>query len=315
MSTVKVSTTLDAARVAEAKARVGERGFSRFLDESLAMRLHWARLEDLERELAEEFGPIQRSRVARSRRWSGLGRRAPRGRVASSSTAAQILALARGDGRARAVLERARREGYVVVIPTPVLAQVHRGGRDRAPVDRVVNRVDALLPTSEAVARHAGELMARSGTSDAVDAIVAAEALMSVPALIMTSDADDLIRLVGDEPAAARSASSACDQAAGPRTDRAPSCGPSGAGSLAARSSPRRGPGGARGPRARPSVPAPATRLRARRAGPRPRAGSARGTGPARGHPFQMRTCGETDPAPAASATSRMAAGKTFMPL
>ena len=49
---------LDAERVAEAKARVGERGFSRFLDESLAMRLQWARLEDLERELANEFGPI-----------------------------------------------------------------------------------------------------------------------------------------------------------------------------------------------------------------------------------------------------------------
>ena len=58
MSTVKVSTTLDAERVAEAKARVGDRGFSRFLDESLAMRLQWARLEDVERELAEDFGPI-----------------------------------------------------------------------------------------------------------------------------------------------------------------------------------------------------------------------------------------------------------------
>ena len=45
MSTVKVSTTLDAGRVAEAKARVGERGFSRFMDESLAMRLQWARVD------------------------------------------------------------------------------------------------------------------------------------------------------------------------------------------------------------------------------------------------------------------------------
>jgi hypothetical protein len=44
--------------VAEAKARVGERRFSRFLDESLAIRLQWARLEDLERELEAEFGPI-----------------------------------------------------------------------------------------------------------------------------------------------------------------------------------------------------------------------------------------------------------------
>ena len=58
MSTVKVSTTLDADRVAEAKTRVGERGFSRYLNEALAMRLQRARLEDLERELATEFGPM-----------------------------------------------------------------------------------------------------------------------------------------------------------------------------------------------------------------------------------------------------------------
>ena len=114
-----------------------------------------------------------------------------------------IHALTRGGGDARAALERARREGYVVVIPTPVLAQVHRGGRDRAWVDRVVNTVDALLPTSANVARRAGELLARSGTSDAVDAIVAAEALLSIPALILTSDPDDLNRLVEGEPEAA----------------------------------------------------------------------------------------------------------------
>lgn len=58
MSTVRVSVSLDADSVAEAKARVGERGFSRFLNESLAMRLQWARLEDLERGLANDFGPI-----------------------------------------------------------------------------------------------------------------------------------------------------------------------------------------------------------------------------------------------------------------
>jgi hypothetical protein len=58
MSTIKVSTTLDAASVAEARARVGERGFSRFLNEALAMRLQRARLEELLSELAEEFGPV-----------------------------------------------------------------------------------------------------------------------------------------------------------------------------------------------------------------------------------------------------------------
>jgi predicted nucleic acid-binding protein len=115
-----------------------------------------------------------------------------------------ILALAGGDKNARAALDRAVREGYAVVIPTPVLAQVHRGGRDRAHLDRVLNKVDAFQPTSERVARRAGELQAKTGTSDAVDAIVAAEALASVPALILTSDHRDLERLLEGEPEAAR---------------------------------------------------------------------------------------------------------------
>lgn len=115
-----------------------------------------------------------------------------------------ILALSRGDGDARAALERARREGYVVVIPTPVLAQVHRGGRDRARVDRIINKVDALLPTSDRVARFAGELQAKSGTSDAVDAIVAAEALLVVPALVMMSDPGDLAIFLEDAQEAGR---------------------------------------------------------------------------------------------------------------
>ena len=58
MGTVKISATLDADRVADAKRRVGGRGFSRFLDESLAMRLQASRLEDLEAELTAEYGPI-----------------------------------------------------------------------------------------------------------------------------------------------------------------------------------------------------------------------------------------------------------------
>lgn len=115
-----------------------------------------------------------------------------------------ILALSRGDGDARAALERARREGYVVVVPTPVLAQVHRGGRDRARIDRIINTVDSLLPTSESIARRAGELQAVAGTSDPVDAIVVAEALAAVPALILTSDPDDLRRLLDGQPSAGR---------------------------------------------------------------------------------------------------------------
>jgi hypothetical protein len=58
MSTTKVSATLTQEHVAEAKARVGEGGLSRYLDEALARQLQFDRLADLEGELAAEFGPI-----------------------------------------------------------------------------------------------------------------------------------------------------------------------------------------------------------------------------------------------------------------
>jgi hypothetical protein len=58
VTTAKVSTTLDADRVREAKARVGERGFSRYLDDALARALQQDRLADLEAELAAAHGAI-----------------------------------------------------------------------------------------------------------------------------------------------------------------------------------------------------------------------------------------------------------------
>ena len=58
MSTTKISTTLDSRRVAEAKARVGERGFSRYLDDALARQLQVDRLVELETALERDYGPI-----------------------------------------------------------------------------------------------------------------------------------------------------------------------------------------------------------------------------------------------------------------
>jgi len=60
MATTKVSTTLTEELVLEAKTRVGERGFSRYLDAALARQLQFDRLGDLEGDLAREFGPIPR---------------------------------------------------------------------------------------------------------------------------------------------------------------------------------------------------------------------------------------------------------------
>ena len=63
----------------------------------------------------------------------------------------------------------------------------------------MLNAVDALEPTTEVAARIAGELLGATGTADAVDAIVAAEALLAIPAVILTSDHADLQRLVSSD--------------------------------------------------------------------------------------------------------------------
>lgn len=107
-----------------------------------------------------------------------------------------VSAIAAGDQRARAVLARARRDGWLVVIPTPVLAEVHTGRRDHAAIDRVVNAVDLEVETTAQRARQAGVLRAASGVLDVVDAIVVAEAVAARPAIIVTSDPDDIGRLL-----------------------------------------------------------------------------------------------------------------------
>jgi hypothetical protein len=106
-----------------------------------------------------------------------------------------ISAIAAGDGVARAAVERARNQGWLVVIPAPVLVEVHTG-RDHARIDRVVNAIDLLLDTTPERARQAGELRSLSGVLDVVDAIVVAEAVAAQPAMIMTSDHDDIRALI-----------------------------------------------------------------------------------------------------------------------
>jgi predicted nucleic acid-binding protein len=118
--------------------------------------------------------------------------------------AGAVLALSAGRPVARAAIHRARLEGYGVVIPAPVVAQVHRGGRDRARIDRVLNAVDEIAPTTDEIARLAGELLAAAGIEDAIDAIVAAEALASAPSVVLTSDRPDIRRLLETQPDGAR---------------------------------------------------------------------------------------------------------------
>ncbi len=107
-----------------------------------------------------------------------------------------VSAIADGNAIARAALDQARSEGWLVVIPAPVLVEVHTGRGDHARIDRVVNAVDMLISTTPDIARRAGELRFKSGVTDVVDAIVVAEAVAWSPSLILTSDPDDIGKLI-----------------------------------------------------------------------------------------------------------------------
>ena len=89
-----------------------------------------------------------------------------------------VIAWARGDARARAILTRALEVGLDVRIPVAVLAETLRGGPRDAPVHRVRNAVD-VFPTDEQTARLAGALLGRTGGNNTVDALVAAEAVIA----------------------------------------------------------------------------------------------------------------------------------------
>jgi hypothetical protein len=111
--------------------------------------------------------------------------------------AGAIIALERRDTRMLALadeLHGARRIGYV---PAGVVAQTWRGSpRQHATVRLLRAGAIRVDPLSEDVAYSLGLLLARSGTSDVVDAHVALLA-RRLQAIVLTSDPDDLRALDG----------------------------------------------------------------------------------------------------------------------
>lgn len=99
--------------------------------------------------------------------------------------------------RAQAVLVAVERRGGYAVVPAPVLAEVSRGRRAAA-VNRVVNKL-TVVSTDRSIAQRAGTLLEREslGSEHAVDAFVVATAAGVQPAIVLTSDPEDLDRLAG----------------------------------------------------------------------------------------------------------------------
>lgn len=125
---------------------------------------------------------------------NGSGSRTLRPDVLVLDTGA-LVAIERGDrvlrGRLTAALDARDPE---VLLPAPVLAQAWRGGAGRqAPLARfLASPALVLLDLTVAQARRVGELLARSSTSDVIDAAVALLASDRSRATVLTSDPDDL---------------------------------------------------------------------------------------------------------------------------
>jgi predicted nucleic acid-binding protein len=111
-----------------------------------------------------------------------------------------VIALARGDQRARAFLARALETMTAVEIPVVVVAETVRGGPRDAPVHRILKAVGSVPDLRETHGRIAGQLLGATRTAHTVDALVVAQAVDAGGAQILTGDREDLERLAAAHP-------------------------------------------------------------------------------------------------------------------
>jgi predicted nucleic acid-binding protein len=101
-------------------------------------------------------------------------------------------------GRARAILTIAHEKRALVRVPAPVLAEVCRGARFDAAVNRVLHdKGIGISDLTREIAQRAGGLLAKAklASEHAVDAFVVATALQFDRAVIATGDPKDIRRL------------------------------------------------------------------------------------------------------------------------
>ena len=108
--------------------------------------------------------------------------------------AGALVALDRGDRTLWSDLKAAALAGVDVVVPAAVVAQVWRGSARQARLSRALAGCE--VASFDDVARAAGELCGRAGTSDVVDASVAVVAASSGANRLYTSDPADLRHLL-----------------------------------------------------------------------------------------------------------------------
>ena len=126
-----------------------------------------------------------------------VGQQAPQRLILDSGA---VIALTRGDPRARAFLTRALELGAAVEIPVAVLAETVRGGPRDAPINRLLKAIGTVPVAHERHGRIAGQLLGAAHSSSTVDALVVAQAVEAEGAQILTGDREDLERLAASHP-------------------------------------------------------------------------------------------------------------------
>jgi predicted nucleic acid-binding protein len=113
-----------------------------------------------------------------------------------------LVKLAAGDPAVRALVQTAHRRYDNVVTAASTLTEVLRGGAADVRMHRILQRV-TVVSIDQAAGRTAGELLGATGLTGhrrTVDAMLAVVALAQPrPALLLTSDPDDMARLT-EEP-------------------------------------------------------------------------------------------------------------------
>ena len=111
--------------------------------------------------------------------------------------AGALIALDRDNRETWALVKAISDVGGSIHVPTGVIAQAWRDGARQALLARALSHCEEVVLDGP-LARAAGLLCGKAGTADVVEATVALVAGLigeRIPALILTSDPDDIIHL------------------------------------------------------------------------------------------------------------------------
>lgn len=107
--------------------------------------------------------------------------------------AGALIAIDRDDRRIGQLLTIARRSGALFMTSAPIVTQVTRNGARQALLSRALRTIE-VRSIDQDDAKYAGEILAKTRTSDAVDALLAV--LVASGDQVLTSNPEDISTLL-----------------------------------------------------------------------------------------------------------------------